>query len=105
MQALLHKLLSSKCRMQANSKQNIKVAKPTRFNERWLKAYGLRVTARDDASNGRCLLRRMSILSSIQERSKQQSWASTKIQYQAVHKAMATRSHEVPYACSASREI
>ena len=40
--------------MQAN-KHHIKVAKPTQFHERWLKAYGLvRVTARDAATGIIC---------------------------------------------------
>ncbi len=40
--------------MQANKKHIKKVAKPTLFHERWLKAYGLRVTARDAAMGSIC---------------------------------------------------
>ena len=51
-QVLLHKCVVKQ--MQANNKHHIKVVKPTRFNERWLKAYGLRVTARDAATGVVC---------------------------------------------------
>jgi hypothetical protein len=36
------------------TKQQIKSAKPTHFHERWLKAYGLRVTAQDAATGKIC---------------------------------------------------
>ncbi len=90
--------------MQAN-KKHTKGTKPTLCHEKWLMAYGLRVTARDAARGSICSVQCRFCRAFGKEVNAERA-CKVPITNQVLHQTMASRSHEESYAYSAAlREI